>query len=99
MTNAKLKEMAKQIAKAIKEMEGSKVTDHPPESGFDLWKQSIEKTAYDKQLTEVLEWLGKNLCNYDTDTDSGFFWPQHIEVQRLKMSRLLVDLEKAMRPT
>lgn len=52
------------------------------------------RAAYDsgrtKQLEQVMKWLHGNLDEYSTDTDPGFFWP---------MSRLLPDLEKAMRPT
>jgi len=50
------------------------------------------REAADWQLGKVIEWLDENLCNYNTGTEScpGFFWP---------MSRLTVDLERAMRPT
>ena len=60
-------------------------------SCFD-WKGSM-RTAADWQLEQVIEWLDENLCNYNTgSTEScpGFFLP---------MSRLTVDLAKAMRPT
>ena len=50
------------------------------------------RSAADWQLEQVIDWLDENICNYDTGTEScpGFFRP---------MSRLTVDLEKAMRPT
>ena len=47
------------------------------------------RAAADWQLEQVIKWLYDNLDEYSTDTDPGFFWP---------MSRLLPDLEKAMRP-
>ena len=47
------------------------------------------RAAADWQLERVIKWLYDNLDEYSTDTDPGFFWP---------MSRLLPDLEKAMRP-
>ena len=53
------------------------------------------RLSADWQLTKVLEWLDENLCNYDTGTDTGFFEPTFNGVP---MSRLLPDLEKAMRP-
>ena len=50
------------------------------------------RTAADWQLEQVIEWLDKNLCNYNTGNEycSGFFRP---------MSRVTVDLERAMRST
>ena len=66
------------------------MTDYPPESGFDLWKQSIEKTAYDKQLEQVMKWLDENLSNYTDDDYLGDCEPLH---------KLEDDLKKAMRPT
>lgn len=65
------------------------MTDYPPESGFDLWKQSIEKTAYDKQLEQVMKWLDENLSNYTDDDYLGDCEPLH---------KLEDDLKKAMRP-
>ena len=52
----------------------------------------VMRAAADRQLEQVIEWLDENLCNYDRGTESctGFFSP---------MSRLTVDLAKAMRPT
>lgn len=54
------------------------------------------RAAYDlgrnAQLEQVMKWLDENLCDYNTGaTEScpGFFRP---------MSRLTVDLERAMRP-
>ena len=48
------------------------------------------RRAYDKQLTEVLEWLDENLSEYTDHSYLGDCHPLH---------RLDTDLKKAMRPT
>ena len=55
-------------------------------TAYDL---GVKAQCRDDQLKQVINWLHDNLDDYSTDTDPGFFWP---------MSKLLPDLEKAMRP-
>ena len=66
------------------------------ENPMRIYGTQAMRAAYDVgrdwQLEQVIEWLDENLCDYNTGTEScpGFFWP---------MSRLTVDLKRAMRPT
>ena len=67
---------------------------HGDEPGYsNPYDEDDMRAAYDlgraEQLEQVMKWLHGNLDEYSTDTDPGFFW---------SMSRLLPDLEKAMRP-
>ena len=51
--------------------------------------ETCMRAAANWQLEQVLAWLDKNLDEYTTDTDPGFFYP---------MSKLPHDLNQAMRP-
>ena len=62
------------------------------EDGRAMYYEEDFRVGADWQLEQVIEWLDENLCDYDRRTEScpGLFSP---------MSRLTVDLAKAMRPT